>query len=283
MEIKHVNLWKITNSFPEVNEYGQEGVTYEYVIENGETYIYMGIDPDDGYRSHAVIEFSDDSTDFAAWEKKLVGAFSAINIKEEDAHDMYLYRFYDGNVEIGYVCQDDRDEWYPHGDIIFDLDKIEEIAFIPMEIVFPKSKRMFQGNQRKVINLSEKKASPQVAIILTGEPRVGKTTFCEKYVTVPWYDTDELGKANQIIEKNLGKYRVFVVGKYRNIQAKTDRGEMSFVEVLSALLQDAGFEVYEMKMLERVEQSYTVSGDSEAREWMNRQFKENVELFFKTS
>lgn len=256
MIIQNANLWEITDSFVQISEWEDERVRYEYVIENGVTFIYMGVDPEDGYRSSLAFSSSQDGTNFHSWEKRKLTSYSSLDMEEdEEEGDEYGeggghgYVFSYKGESIGRAWHSHGDGYYPSGSVHFDRNAITKTNLREMNFMFPLQQPALEGTQRKVVNLSGK-TRKRAAFIVTGEPRLGKTTFCENYIDIPWFDTDELFQPGEI-ESHIDSNRVFVVGKYRNVVAKTDRGNMSFATVIRELLADRGFDVYELRFVAR--------------------------------
>lgn len=276
-------LWQITDCFAQTDEWGEDGVSYEYVCENGETYIYMGVDPSDGYRSALEYEVTTDGDRFESWDKNLLASFAALRIEEEtedgDGYEGggYGYAFYDGEELIGKAWHSYGDGYYPSGWVSFDHKKLTTDTVVSeFRFEFSEVSTSLEGTYRRVVDLSPKQG--KTVFVLTGEPRIGKTTFCERFLTVPYFDTDQLNKAIDIGEVALRHYPVFVVGKYRNVVAKTSKGNLSFAQLLIQLLTDQGFDVHECRFLSREDNRYEVEINQEGERQLRSITKNGAEL-----
>lgn len=212
----------------------------------------------DGYRSNLSTDFKLPRLQFVYMpNRKLIGEFENVEVivtthedfkgEEDDDYwheeDYICYTIYSNGEEIASASEDASDSYYPSAGVsILNHEEYEkEIQTAPKNFEYKIPSHLEAGSGKR-------------AFIVTGEPRLGKTTTLAKHLKSMFtLDSDSYQDPKTSLAYLAG-YKddfAFVIGKYRNTVVETPEGEFLFKDMAKHILKKKGYTVYELEFVER--------------------------------
>lgn len=231
------------------------GVGEFFVEVVGENQVlHFEVIDDDAYRSNLYVNLELDRMTFAIHhaEKTYMQTLKDVRVYTKTESELEEFFIFSDGEQVASAFIDYSDFYYPQAGFEL-IDVVEEERkrnAIPNEITFS-------------LEQLKKSSRHTQMFLVTGEPRLGKTTTILRYwKSTNYIDTDDFDHPAQALhylcKKELGTKLAVIIGKFRHVQVNIEGVNYSFEDAVAFVLEQRNtfVELFELHFRKRVGPQY---------------------------